>query len=293
MVAGEALNGPTLTIPGVDGKWTRAILRALSPDPAHRFASAGEFVKAIRGQVSTLRRRTLASIAGILLLLAGWLGWSQWEEWGGQPPAEAVKLYHTGTDDIHAAAYFAATKALEQAVRLAPHYGLAHARLADAWMELEIPEKAGVEMLKAQREGTKGLSELDRLQIDAIDHSITRDFATAISKYRQMLRIAGQRKADVYLDLGRTYERAEQIPEALASYTAASEAEPSNPAAWLLRAAQDSRTPQQRAKAQEEFRKAEELYQVISNLEGLTEVAYQRSVDATRRNQFDENAARP
>jgi tetratricopeptide (TPR) repeat protein len=158
-------------------------------------------------------------------------------------------------------------------------------------MELELSEKAGVEMLKARREGTKGLSTFDRLQIDAIDRSITRDFPVALAKYQQMLLIAGTRKADVYLDLGRTYERAEQIPEALASYTAASEAEPSNPAAWLLRAAQDSRTPQYRAKAQEEFQKAEELYQVMSNLEGLTEVAYRRSVDATRRNQFEENAA--
>jgi len=201
-----------------------------------------------------------------------------------------MKFYRAGTDDIHAAAYFAATRALEEAVRLAPHYSLAHARLGEAWMDLEVPEKAGVEMLKARREGTAGLSELDRLQIDAIDDSITRDFSAAAAKYQRMLRIAGAEKADVYLDLGRTYERAEQIPAALAGYIAASKAAPRNPSAWLRRAALDSRAPQQRAQAEEEFRKAEELYQAMSNLEGLTEVAYQRSVDANRRNLFDENA---
>lgn len=291
MVAGELPDGPDVTLSGLDGKWMQAIRRALSPDPARRFASAGEFVEAIRGQASKLHHRAFVSAAAILLLLAGGFVLWQWEPWREQPSAEARKLYQTGADDIHAAAYFAATKALERAVGLAPHYALAHARLADAWMELELPEKAGVEMLKARREATRELSTFDRLQIDAIDRSITRDFAAAATKYQQMLRIAGPRKADVYLDLGRTYERAEQIPKALASYTAASEADPSNPAAWLLRAAQDSRAPQHRAQAQEEFRKAEELYQATSNLEGLTEVAYQRSVDATRRNQFDENAA--
>jgi tetratricopeptide (TPR) repeat protein len=291
IVAGAVPNGPDVALPGVDGKWTQAIRRALSPDPACRFGSAGEFVQAIRGPASTLRPKAFAFAAAILVLLAGWFGWMRWQEWSAQPSAEAMKLYRSGTDDVHAAAYFAATKALEHAVRLAPHYSLAHARLADAWMELELPEKSGVEMLRARREGTVGLSSFDRLQIDAIDSSITRDFAAAAAKYQQMLRIAGQRKADVYLDLGRTYERAEQIPKALESYVAASEAAPSNPAAWLLRAALDSRAPQQRAQAEEEFRKAEELYQVTSNLEGLTEVAYQRSVDANRRNQFNENAA--
>lgn len=291
MLAGELPDGPDVTLSGLDGKWTQAIRRTLSPDPERRFASAGEFVEAIQGQPSKPRPIALVCAAAVLLLLAGAFGLWHWEPWREQPSAEAIKLYQTGTDNIHAASYFAATKALERAVQLAPHYSLAHARLADAWMELELPEKAGIEMLKARREGTRGLSTFDRLQIDAIDRSITRDFAAAAARYQQMLPIAGLKKADVYLDLGRTYERAEQIPKALASYAAASEAEPSNPAAWLLRAAQDSRAPQHRAQAQEEFRKAEELYQATSNLEGLTEVAYQRSVDATRRNQFDENKA--
>ncbi len=274
-----------------DQKWATSIRRALSPDPARRFESAGEFVDAIQGQVTTTRRTALAVAVATLLLVAFWFGWPQLEQWRLRPPPEALRLYQIGTDDIHAAAYFAATKALEQAVQLAPHFGLAHARLADAWIGLELPEKAGMEMLKAQREKTAALPAFDRLQIEAIDRSITRDYTAAIAKYKEMLAIAGPRKASVYLDLGRTYERAEHIPEALASYTAASEADPSNPAAWLLRAAQDSRNPQHRAQAEGEFRKAEELYQVTSNLEGLTEVAYERSVDAGRRNQFDENAA--
>ena len=291
MITGRLPDGPDVTVAGTDEKWTQTIRKALAPDPGRRFGSAGEFVEALRGRVGTVHRRAFAAAAVILFVLVVRFGWSQAEQWRKRPSQEATRLFGIGTSDIHAAAYFAATKALEQAIRLSPHFGLAHARMADAWMELELPERAGVEMLKARREGTTGLSTFDRLQIDAIDRSITRDYVAAAAIYHQMLPIAGSRKADVYLDLGRTFEKSERIPEALASYTAASEADPANPAAWLLRAAQDCRTPQHRAQAQVEFRKAEELYQVTSNLEGLTEVAYQRSVDATRRNQFDENAA--
>jgi tetratricopeptide (TPR) repeat protein len=237
------------------------------------------------------RRRLIAAALVVAALLAGWSVKNALLRWRTQPSPEAMQLYRMGTEDLQAAAYFAATKALEQATRLASDFPLAHARLAESWMDLELPEKAGVEMLLARRNGTAGLSSFDRLQIEAIEHSITRDFAVAVSKYHQMLLIAGPQRADVYLDLGRTYESAEQIPNALENYVLASEAAPRNPAAWLRLAALHSRAPQQRVQAHAEFEKAEQLFRVTSNLEGLTEVAYWRSVDANRRGELEENAA--
>jgi tetratricopeptide (TPR) repeat protein len=295
MIAGAVPTGPEVSLPGVDPNWTQAIRRALDQNPTRRFGSAGEFVAALSGPGIEPRvafyRTPLIAIAAILLLAVAWFGWKEWERWRAEPTTEALELYRTGTDNLHAASYFAAAKALEQATHLAPRFSLAHARLADAWMELEVPEKAGVEMLIARRGGTAGLSTLDRLQIDAIDLAITRDFLAAADKYRQMLKMAGAGKAEVYLDLARTYEHAEEIPKALENYEAASKAAPRNPAAWLRLAALHGRAAQQRARALEEFRTAEELYRVTSNLEGLTEVAYDRSVDAGRRGDVDENAA--
>jgi len=81
--------------------------------------------------------------------------------------------------------------------------------------ELELPEKATVEMLIARREGTTALSSADRMQIDAIDRSITREFAGAVDKYREMLKTAGSDRADIYVDLGRTLEKSEQKAEAI------------------------------------------------------------------------------
>src|SRR5262249_29396385 len=133
-------------------------------------------------------------------------------------------------DDIRAGAYFAATKALEEALRLSPRFSLAHSRLAEAWSELAAPEKASREMLLARREDLSGLPALDRLQIEAIDLTITREFAGAIAKYQEMNR----RAAGAFdLDLGRAYEKAGKPAQALESYRRAAESSLHPPAAWL------------------------------------------------------------
>jgi len=143
--------------------------------------------------------------------------------------------------------------------------------------------------LIASAEGTAGLSSGDRTLIDAIDLSITREFAGAAAKYQELLKIAGGEKADLYVDLGRMFEKSGDRLQALDNYQLATKADPRNAAAWLHLAALHSQALQG-AQAQHEFRRAEDLYQVTSNMEGLTEVAYQRSADAVRRERLGENA---
>src|ERR1035438_7867132 len=121
----------------------------------------------------------------------------------------ALTYYDRGLDDIHAGAYFAATKALEQAVSLAPHFSLGHARLAEAWLELEVPEKAGLEMLLARRQNNSGLSEVDRLRIEAVDRTIRSEFDAAVAKYERIKHLAKSSAADLDLDLGRAYRSEE------------------------------------------------------------------------------------
>jgi tetratricopeptide (TPR) repeat protein/tRNA A-37 threonylcarbamoyl transferase component Bud32 len=292
MITGALPKSPEITVTGLDPKWQQAIRRALDPSPENRFASASEFVQAIRGAPQTrrilARPMVLAGIAMVMIVLVSWL-WQAWEQWRAHPSAEAAQLYRMGTNYLHAQAYFAASKALTETVRLAPHYSLAHARLAEAWSELELPEKADVEMLMARREGTSGLSAIDRMQIDAIDLSITREFNGAAAKYQEMLKSAGAEKADLYVDLGRIYEKSEDRAKALANYLSATKTDPRDAAAWLHLAALHSQALQS-AQAQEEFQRAQELYQITSNLEGLTEVSYQRSADALRRERLEENS---
>jgi len=284
-------------VPDLDPAFDRAVQRALDPEPARRFSSAVQFANALRGDapsvtvklpVMTRRRAAVAALVAILFLAAG-VGWRTWIRSRNQPSAEALSFYSKGVDDIHAGAYFAATKALEQAVRLAPHYSLAHARLAEAWVELDVPEKAGQQMLIARREDASSLSALDRLQIEAVDLTITREFTSALGKYERIVSLGGDDSAGLEVDLGRAYEKAGQPSKATERYRQAAQSAAHPPAAWLRLAVLYSRASQS-ANAAQAFAQSEALYSVTSNLEGLTEVAYQRGIDANRRAKIVEAA---
>ncbi len=283
-------------VPDIDPNWERAILRALDPEPARRFSRTSEFVAALRGEAASVtvslpimtRRRWFAAAVALLAVIAGWVAWRTWRQTRNQPSPEAAMLYRKGVDDIHAGAYFAATRALGEAVRVAPHFGLAHARLAEAWVELEMSDKAREAMLLALGEDISGLSRLDRLQLEAVHRTVTREFAAAVEKYEQMHQFAAQ-ESDIDLDLGRAYQSASQPDKAIECYRRAAEGPSHNPAAWLsLAVLYDRRSDAPHSETT--FQQADQLYQLTSNLEGLTEVAFQRGVAADRRSRFDQAA---
>jgi tetratricopeptide (TPR) repeat protein len=154
-------------------------------------------------------------------------------------------------------------------------------------LELEVPDKAGLELLLARRQDNSGLPEVDRLRIEAVDRTIFHEFDAAVAKYERIKQLAKSNAADLDLDLGRAYERASQGPKAIESYQRAADGPSHNPAAWMhlgILYSRASKLPDSAAALQ----RAEELYQLSSNLEGLTEVAVQRGIAANRRHQFDE-----
>jgi tetratricopeptide (TPR) repeat protein len=280
--AGQAAN--------LEPVWAKALARALDREPTRRFASGREFIQALHSEPALVtvklpvitRRRVVAGAAAAFPAAAALIGWHWWQELRARPSAEAEPYYQKGVEDLHAGAYFAATKALEQAVRLSPHFSLAHARLAEAWLELDLSDKAKDEMLLARRQDLSALSRADRVQVEAIDLTITREFPAAVNRYEQLLASAGG--SDVEVDLGRAYEKAGKPDKATESYRWASESPGQHPAAWL-------RILYNRGgkatKAEDAFRQAEQLYQLSSNLEGLTEVAFERGFAATARGEYD------
>ena len=278
----------------LDEKWERAIMRALEPEPGRRYKHPREFVEDIRGDTGRMtlrlptvtRRRALAAAVVVLATVVGFLGWRRWQSAGDRPPAEAVALYRRGADDLHAGAYFAASRAFERAVAVAPRYALAHARLAEASVELDLTDKASQEMLVVRRQDLSRLPAIDRLLIEAVDLRITREFAEAVDRYEKMIGLAGAQAQDVYVDLGRAYERAGKSDKAAEAWRHAAEGKIPNPAAWLRLGIFYSRGSDA-MKSEDAFHRAEEIYQQSSNLEGLTELAYQRGVAAARRGQLD------
>ena len=289
---------PRGSVPTLEENWERAILRALDMDPAKRFGRAREFIAALRNETASLtvklpvltRRRTALAVLFAAAMLAAAVGWRAYLAARVRLAPEAQALYTSGVQDIAAGAYFAATKALADAVKLAPHAPQVRARLAEAWVELEVPERAGEQMLLVRREDTSSLDEAQQVQIEAIDREITREFAAAARKYEQLTRIVGKGNPDVAVDLGRAYEKADRPEDAMRSYQQAAEGPAHNPAAWLRIAVLYARRSKA-DKSKEAFDEAEKGYQLTSNLEGLTEVLIQEGIAETSRGNLDVGAS--
>src|SRR5205823_2316787 len=66
------------------------------------------------------------------------------------PSADALSWYNVGTRALHEGGYYGASKALERAVAADDGFALAHARLAEAYIELDNADKAKDEILRAR-----------------------------------------------------------------------------------------------------------------------------------------------
>lgn len=278
--------------PSVREPWDPAFARALDPDPTRRFTTCTAFVDALSGRSQSVtlslphlsRRKWAGVIAVAVILLASPFAWFAWQRAKARPTPEAEALYRQGLADLHAGAWFAATKALGQAVVFSPQFTLAHARLAEAWINLDLTEKATQEMLVVRRQDLSALSRLERLQVEAIDFTITREFAKAAAKYEEMTAVRSAPEA-VHVDLGRTYESSGKPDRAIEEYRKAAEGPGHNPAGWLALGVLYARTGKL-GQAEEAFQQAEQAYRLGNNLEGLTELAFQKGAAASVRDQY-------
>jgi len=295
--AKDPMQSPRALTPDLDPRWERAILRAVHSDPARRFAKPSDFAAALLGdsRVRAIplprvgqRKLVAAGAIALIVMFAGWLSSGALKAPGNPASPEAMHFYRQGTEDFQAGAWWAASKALEHAVSLAPQFCLAHARLSEAYVELDLPDKAAEEMVLARRTEGSTLSRADRLRLEAIDFSVTREFASGAAKYELIRRLAPG-DDDVDIDLGRTYERVPQIDKAVESYRRAAEGPMRNPAAWLHLGIIYSRRSES-AHADEAFLKAQQLYELSSNNEGLIELAIWQAFAADRRGDFEKAA---
>jgi len=195
-----------------------------------------------------------------------------------QPNAEAQQLYETGTNAIRAGSYFQASKALELAVRADDQFALAHARLAEAFMELDYFDKAKDEILRASEltPNRSVLSKVDNQYLDALTATVRRNFPAAIATYAEIVK-ADPTKAEAHVDLGRAYEKNNQTDKAIESYSEAIKRDPHFVAALLRLGILYGRKRDIDA-SNRAFEKAEEIYQSLGNVEGRAEIALQRGV---------------
>jgi serine/threonine protein kinase len=293
--AQRPIPSPRSVASDLDARWANAILRALHPDPGRRFAEVREFPKALRGDPVTVslpaltRRRALVAACTAAALAGGGLAWRNWLHTRNLPGPEAAALYRQGVADIRAGAYYAATEALARAVSLAPNFSPARARLAESWLELDLPEKALREFLPIGRQDKSSMPITDQLLISAVDLTITREFDQAVLKYEEMRKLAGAAAGDLDIDLGRAYEKANKSDLAMQSYLRAAKAPLHSAAAWLrLGVLYSIRNAVKESDAA--FAEADRAYRQISNSEGTTELLLQQGVAANRAHRYPESA---
>ena len=226
-------------------------------------------------------------VALAVVALLGWLGY-RWLRPVYVPNARAQTMYEQGTDALRYGAYLQATKALDEAVKLDPKFAMAHARLAEAWFEMDYVDRAKDEMLKAQPVGgaPSSWSETDALYLEAIHATVTQDFPGAIKAQTEVARLR-PKDAPAHVDLGRAYEKNDQLQLALDSYLKATQLAPEHPTAFLrlgIMYGKQIKLPE----AFLAFERADTLYQAAGNVEGQAEVAYQRGFLLNQNDKFPE-----
>ena len=235
-----------------------------------------------QGQRIALTPRVAVIAGAVLLVLLGVSGWSLYRSVTTyRPPQEAKRWYLDGVAALRDGTYLKATNSLVMAVNSDPRYALAHARLAEAWAELDSTGEAQQQMLLATAaEQQISMRDEDKRYVDAVHHTLIRNYSAAAQDYEEILkRLPGEEKADGLVDLGRAYEKAGKVKQTMASYEQAATLRPDDPAPFVHLGIWKSRQ-RDPAGAEVAFTRAEELYRAKSNQEGLAEVAYQRGYAA-------------
>src|SRR6266850_7443240 len=258
---------PSQLNPRVPEQLDRICLKALAKDPDARYQSAGELLADLRDLQTTSQQLAGAStqrlipvtqsrresirafvhrivsnqryripLVSVVVIAIGFATWAIAHSWRARAgrhivPAGPMLLYERGTQGLRDGTYFQASKALEQAVRDDDAFTLAHARLAEALMELDVTDRAQRELLSAE-DGRANLSQLDQLRLDAIKATVKRDFPEAITAYSELKR-RSTNEPGIDVDLGRAYERNYEVDKAMASYEQATKVNSQEAAAFV------------------------------------------------------------
>src|ERR1043166_1623291 len=318
---------PSKLNPAVPASLDRITMKALEKKVEARYQSAGEMLKDLRAAATTLsgngvpvssrsnqstegfkratsavatltmqlrrQRFSLASIipafiVAFLMILGVYYFWPRHYY---QPSPQAVHWYEQGTESLRNGAYYQASKAFTQAIATDDRYALAHARLAQAWAELDYSERAKDELIAATTQNERSsLSPKDALYLDAIRATVTRKFGDAIKAYTELAKESPE-EGSILVDLGYAYENDGNTDKAIENYQKAIELNKGQYATAYLRAGIVYLRKQQKDCAAKMLDEAERLYSASSNNEGLNEVNRQRGVLFRNNGDYDKAKA--
>src|SRR5689334_5766779 len=304
---------PSKLNPDVPESVDRITMKALAKHPAERYQTASELVADLdtalaasgitsravpritahadgnpqTGALATLSdifRRPRISVgyvvAGVAIaLLVGFAIWYAMRPKPYEPKPEAKRLYDQAVDALRQGAFFKSSKILQQAVLDDDRFALAHARLAEADMELDNSDDAKDQLIRANDLAKNiALPEVDAIRLQAITDTVKRDFASAVRDYQQIVgKISRNEQAYALVDLGRSYEKNDQWDKAIETYQQASQMD-SHYAAAFLRLGVALQHNQKFADAGAALDQAYNIFRISNEVEGMTEAMFQRGI---------------
>jgi serine/threonine protein kinase len=274
----------------------QVIERCLKYDPVNRYQSAREVAHALEAtqSASGIARKARRYAGGhrfvtvlVALVMLASIAVITLSNRPVEISPDALQWYDKGLAALREGSYVTAISALERAVGHEQNFALAHARLAEAYSELDFKGRADHEMLLASTPSARTrASKLDRDYLQATRDYVTENLTAAVADYKRILReLPDGQKGIGYLDIGRAEQRSGDIPGALQAYSQAALLPPESPAPFLRRAILEGRENQSDA-ADRDFDRAAALYG--PNLEGKAEVNYQRGYVASTHGQLPE-----
>jgi serine/threonine protein kinase len=283
----------------------REVRGSLRYDKPRRVRPAPPKTEVVRTSILNVvseRLRQPRWLAGVFLLsltlalTAVWAGASWRHRGAGSHNREALELYREGTNALRNGTYYKAVKVLRQAVSIDDDFPLAHARLAEALTEMEYTDSAKDELLRLARSQSERpeLSTLEALYLQAINLSLTGDSKGAIATYEKIVEQSPEEeRAAASVDLGRAYERDGDSKKAMLSYQSALTLDLRNSAAAMRLGVLYGRRlgADNTDNALSYFKNAEARYEVLTDVEGLAEVLYQRGVMYVTQRRLDDAEA--
>lgn len=255
-LAGEILHKdpapPSRLNRAVSNRVDAIVLKLLRKKREQRFRNAGELLRELReaeqessktwlavfvDEVKYGRGKWLAAAMALLAVAAG-TSWYYRQKRGYTPKQAALQAYERGLRHVQEGSFESAVRALERAVAEDPDFALAHARLAEALLELGHVGQARQQMLKARPPGEGRPLIRSRADdfVDAVYYAAAADRDRSLAILTAWAESAPESgKAEAALDLCRAQSRAGRPTEALASCERALMAEPGNAAAHLRR----------------------------------------------------------
>jgi tetratricopeptide (TPR) repeat protein/predicted Ser/Thr protein kinase len=256
------------SLPAGEGT-TRAFGPVRATHPSAFLTTFNEAFKRPRVSLGFFAVALVVAVSGI------WLVLHFWRPSPYKPSVAAQGWYEKGTSALRNGAYYQASKAFEEAIKADARYALAHARLAEAWVELDYADRARTELLRAnQLVGDRAvLSALDALYFDAISAVATPDFPRAIELYKQI--VSQDSSPSAYLDLARAYEKNDQTDEAIKSCLEATNRDRDFGSAFLRLGILYQRKRDTKS-ASAAYERADTLFQAQGNIEGRIELLLRR-----------------